>query len=50
LNLERFDLGLDYFQRYAQIIQAVTPAAILEVSRRYIHPEALVIVSAGSSK
>lgn len=50
LNLERFDLGLDYFQRYAQTIQAVTPAAILEVSRRYIHPEALVIVSAGSSK
>jgi zinc protease len=48
LNLERFDLGLDYLQRYAQIIQTVTPEAILEVARKYVHPDNLVIVSAGS--
>lgn len=50
LNMERFDLGLDYLQKYSDKIMAVTPEAILEVSRKYIHPEALVIVSAGSAK
>jgi zinc protease len=50
LNLERFDLGLDYLQRYSELVAAVTPAAVLEVSRKYIQPEALVIVSAGSIK
>lgn len=50
LNLERFDLGLDYLRHYAQFVQAVTPEAVLEVARKYIHPDALVIVSAGSEK
>ena len=50
LNLERFDLGLDYLRRYVQLVQAVTPEAILEVARNYIHPDALVIISAGSEK
>lgn len=49
LNLERFNLGLDYFLRYADLVNAVTPEAILEVSRQYIHPDSLVIVSAGTS-
>ena len=48
LNLERFNLGLDYLQRYSQLINAVTPSAILEVARQYIHPDALIIVSAGT--
>ena len=50
LNLERFDLGLDYLRHYAELVQAVTPEAVLEVARKYIHPDALVIVSAGSEK
>ena len=50
LNMERFDLGMDYLQKYSEKIMAVTPEAILEVSRNYIQPEALVIVSAGSAK
>ena len=49
LNLERFDLGLDYYLRYADRVRAVTPEAVLEVARKYIHPESLVIVSAGVS-
>jgi zinc protease len=49
LNLERFDLGLDYLQRYAQSIRAVTPEAVLETARKYIHTDALVIVSAGTN-
>ena len=49
LNLERFTLGLDYFLRYADRVNAVTPEAVLEVARQYIHPDSLVIVSAGTS-
>lgn len=50
LNMERFDLGLDYLQHYVDKVMEVTPEGILEVSRKYIQPEALVIVSAGSVK
>lgn len=49
LNLERFNLGLDYYQRYAERVQAVTPEAVLETAQKYIRPDALVIVSAGTS-
>lgn len=47
LSLERFQLGLDYFQRYPELIKSITPAQVLEVARRYIHPDRLAIVSAG---
>jgi zinc protease len=48
LNLERFSLGLDYLQRYPSLINAITPAEILETAQRYINPKNLIIVSAGS--
>ena len=48
LNLERFNLGLDYLQRYAGLITAITPQAILEAASTYIDPEKLIIISAGS--
>jgi zinc protease len=47
LNLERFQLGLDYYQRYPDLVKNVTPEQILEVARHYIKPEQLVIVSSG---
>jgi zinc protease len=47
LNLERFDLGLDYLQRYPALIRAVTREQILEAARLHIDPDNLVIVSAG---
>ena len=50
LSIERFQLGLDYFQRYAGRIQSVTPEQILDVSRKYLHPEKLVIISAGAQE
>jgi zinc protease len=50
LNLERFNLGLDYFQKYASMVKAVTPELILQTARKYIDPDKLVIVSAGSAK
>jgi zinc protease len=48
LSIERFGLGLDYFQNYTKRILSITPEQILEVSRRYIDPEKLVIISAGA--
>ena len=48
LNLERFNLGLDYFQRYPERIEGITPDEVLQTAQRYINPDHLVIVSAGS--
>lgn len=47
LNIERFNLGLDYFLRYPQIISSITPDQILESSRKYLHPDRLAIAVAG---
>jgi len=47
LNLERFQLGLDYYQNYASQVMAVIPERILDVAQKYIDPERLVITSAG---
>jgi zinc protease len=47
LNLERFNLSLDYFQKYPDLIRAVTTEQILQVAQKFIDPEKLVIASAG---
>jgi len=47
LNIERFGLGLDYYQRYESIIRKVTRADVLETARKYIDPDRLVISTAG---
>lgn len=49
LNLERFNLGLDYLQQYPEKVQKITPEEILETARTYIDPEKLAVVSAGSA-
>ncbi len=47
LNLERYQLGLDYYREYPDKVHAVTPEAILAIARRYLDTEKLVIVSSG---
>jgi zinc protease len=47
LNIERFQLGLDYYQRYPDLVMAVTPERVLEAARTYWNPDALAIISAG---
>lgn len=47
LNIERFQLGLDYYQRYPDLITAVTPDMILETAQRYWRLDRLAIVSSG---
>jgi zinc protease len=47
LNIERYGLGLDYYQRYAGMVRAVTRGDVLETARKYIDPDRLVISTAG---
>jgi zinc protease len=47
LNLERYQLGLDYYYRYEDLIRAITPEEVLETARRYLHPERLAVATAG---
>jgi zinc protease len=48
LSLERYDLGLDYYQRYPGLINAVRPEDVLAAAQRYLNPERLAIAYAGS--
>jgi len=46
LNIERHGLGLDYLQRYTEMIMAVTAQQVQDVAQRWLDPEhyALAIV------
>jgi zinc protease len=48
LNLERYELGLDYYLRYPDLINGVTPAEILETAQHYLNPDILAIATAGT--
>lgn len=47
LNIERFDLGLDYYRQYPDLVKAVTVDEVRETARKYIEPEQLVVATAG---
>lgn len=47
LNIERHDLGLDYYQRYADLVNEVTRENVLNTIRKFIDPDKLVIAVAG---
>ena len=47
LNIERFDLGLDYYRQYPDLVKAVTLDDVRETAQKYIDPERLVIATAG---
>lgn len=47
LSLERYGLGLDYYRRYAGLVQAVAVDEVLAAAGRYLHPERLGIAVAG---
>jgi zinc protease len=46
-NIFIYDLGLDYYTRYAQEVNAVTAEQALAVARRYIVPDRLVVIAVG---
>ncbi len=47
LNIERYDLGLDYYRRYPEMVRAVTPEQVLTAARKHLDPERLAIAIAG---
>ncbi len=50
LNIERYDLGLDYYQRYEGLVRAVTAAQVLETACKYFDLQKLAIATAGPKK
>ncbi len=47
MNIELFNLGLDYYQRYPGLIRAVTADQILEAARHYLNVERMALAVAG---
>ena len=47
INLERYQLGLDYYYRYEDLVRAVSPDEVLETARRYLDPDRLAVAIAG---
>ena len=46
-EIELYDLGLDYLERYPDIVRALTREQVTEAARRWIDPEHLVTAIAG---
>jgi zinc protease len=48
LNIERFNLGLEYYRRYPESVRSVTLDDIFSAAGKYLHPERLAIAIAGT--
>lgn len=47
LNIERHNLGADFYERYPALIEAITAEEILRAAQTYLHPDKLGIGIAG---
>ncbi len=47
VHLERYNLGLDYYQRYPEMIADIKRDQILAVAQKFLHPDHLAIAVAG---
>ncbi|MDH3943546.1 MAG: insulinase family protein [Anaerolineae bacterium] len=50
LNLERYQLGLDYYRRYPGMIKAVTREDVLQAARQYLRPDRMAVAVAGPAR
>ena len=48
IMLERYQLGLDYYQTYAGRVRSVTAEQVLETAQRYLDPDRMAIAVAGT--
>jgi zinc protease len=46
LALERYQLGLDYYRQYADLVNSISSELILETTRQYLSPDKLAIAIA----
>jgi zinc protease len=49
-QVEFFQLGLDYPDRYAELIRKVASDDVQRVAKQYLHPEKLITVIVGNQK
>lgn len=49
IRARRFGLGFDFIQRYPDMVRAITAEQVLQAAERHLHPDRLVVVSAGAS-
>lgn len=47
-TMQRYDLGLDYLVRYQDIINSITVEDVQKAAQHYLHPDRLVISTAGA--
>jgi predicted Zn-dependent peptidase len=47
LNIQRHNLGWDYYRRYADLVNEVTAGDVLNAARKYIDIDKLAIAVAG---
>jgi zinc protease len=50
LQVEYYGLGLDYPERYSQLIQGVSREDVLRVARKYLQPEKCILVVVANQK
>jgi zinc protease len=49
IRARRFGLGFDFLQRYPDLIRGITAEHVRDAAERHLHPERLVVISAGAS-
>ena len=45
IQVEFYGLGLDYADQYPKLIGSVTKDDVLEVAKKYLHPDAMIVVA-----
>jgi len=45
VQVEFYDLGLDYAEQYAKLIGSVTKDEVLAVAKKYLHPDSMIVVA-----
>ena len=48
LAIDNFGLGLNYLEDYRKAVDAVTPADVQAVAKKYLDPDKLIIVAVGA--
>ncbi len=46
-HIERYQLGLDYYQRYPELMASITREQVREAAERFLNPERLAVAIAG---
>lgn len=50
LNIERYDLGLDFYLSYPDLVKAVTREEVREAAAHYLQPDQLALAIAGPTR